>query len=155
MFLFSLFCTVIFAEEVQPVLDEELYQQLSARDGIGSCQQLQERFGDDYTQKQLQLFVEKDVKPSAVPMRAATCLLTLYPNDLSRYRSWMQEKSSYGLARLTISHFETLPDAVVSSLTTAALYGENKERLRPNLEQNPHPIVENLLKQEAKEDELP
>ena len=58
-----------------------LIRQLSARDGAPSCTVLAEQ--TENIQKELLSLISSDAKPSYVPMRAANCLLDLYPSDVA------------------------------------------------------------------------
>ena len=62
-------------------------QQLSKRDGAPNCYDLSTQ--QENLQQELKTIIQQDVKPSYVPMRAAQCLLELYPTDVETYRNWM------------------------------------------------------------------
>ena len=119
---------------------DDLYRRLSARDGVASCEQLQE--GDSGLQDGLKSLVSNDIKPSYVPIRAATCLLELYPEDLETYQAWIQKTDTLGLARLTVSRLETLPITISVSLIEAALKGDNASKLLPKLQKISKPELQ-------------
>ena len=116
----------------ETLIADDLYRELSARDGVASCEKLQESYSD--LQDGLKSLVSNDIKPSYVPIRAATCLLELYPEDLETYQAWMQKTEMLGLARLTVSRLETLPITISVSLTETALKGNNALKLLPKLQ---------------------
>lgn len=127
----------------EAVAEPSVYKELLSRDGVPSCQILKERHS--LLQEQLKTLISNDAKPSYVPMRAASCLLELYPQDLSTYLSWVEKKETLGLARLTISKLETLPVDVSIPLTEKALTGENAVVLLPKVQKIAHPDIQSLV----------
>jgi len=124
-----LFISLVTAKSMaQP----DLYRQLSVRDGSPPCRELQQQHFD--LQSKLKILVSDDVKPSSVPIRAASCLLELYPEDLETYQAWIEKKETLGLAKLTVSKFEILPVDISASLAQKALEGENASKLLPKLQ---------------------
>ena len=121
----------------------DLYLELSNRDGIYSCEKLQEAYSD--LQYQLKNLVSNEIKPSYVPIRAATCLLELYPQDLETYQDWMDKKETLGLARLTTSKLETLPITISIPLVETALKGENASKLLPRLQKIENKEVQSIV----------
>ena len=109
-----------------------LHRDLSLRDGALRCEKLQQRYPE--LQKHLQALISSDIKPSYVPIRAANCLLELYPQDLETYQVWMEKKETLGLATLTVSKLDSLPIDISIPLTHAALEGENSSKLLPKLQ---------------------
>ena len=124
-----LFISLVTAKSMaQP----DLYRQLSVRDGSPPCRELQQQHFD--LQNKLKILVSDDVKPSSVPIRAASCLLELYPQDLETYHVWMEKKETLGLAKLTVLKFDVLPVDISASLAQKALEGENASKLLPSLQ---------------------
>jgi hypothetical protein len=120
-----------------------LIQQLSARDGSPSCQVLEQKHGN--IQLELQQITFSDVSPSYVPMRAANCLLELYPSDVETYKEWMISPESKGLALLVVNKMEMLPVDVAIPLAIAGLNGAHKKGVLIRLEKVSVPQIQELL----------
>jgi len=124
----------------------ELQRQLSLRDNPPSCEILQTQHDD--LQEKLKRLVVEDVKPSYVPMRAARCLLQLFPEDLETYRVWVAKKETLGLTRLTVSQLEMMPREISVSLVEGILQGENATTVLPQLEKIDIPEIHSVLQQQ-------
>ena len=120
-----------------------LLQQLSAKDGSSSCLQLAQE--NDNIQAELQQIVIADIRPSYVPMRAAKCLLRLYPEDVNTYREWMINPEQKGLAYLVVNQMSSLPIDVSLALASQGLNGPLEEELRIRLHQVSIPEIQQLL----------
>lgn len=121
----------------------DLYRQLSVRDGAPPCKELQQMHFD--LQNKLKVLVSNEIKPSYVPVRAANCLLELYPEDLETYQGWMSKKETLGLARLTVSKLDSLPVDISVPLVQTALEGENAPKLLPKLQKVSIPEVQLIV----------
>ena len=120
-----------------------LIQQLSLRDGSPSCAKLAEE--NDGLQQDLQSLISVDIRPSYVPMRAANCLLELYPADVETYKVWMVSPENRGLAFLVINKMNTLPIDVSVPLAQAGLDGVHSKGVRLRLERVGVPEIQQLL----------
>jgi len=135
--MWLIFASIVQAEE------PTLQRQLSQRDGSPSCTVLAEQH--DNIQIKLQQLVSVDIKPSYVPMRAAGCLLELYPRDVETYREWMVAPENKGLAFLVINKMETMPVDVSVSLAQSGLEGTHAKGIRIRLESVRVAEVQQLL----------
>ena len=124
--MWFIFASIVQAEE------PTLQRQLSQRDSIPSCALLVTQH--DNLQMKLQQLVNADIKPSYVPMRAAGCLLELYPRDVDTYREWMIAPENKGLAFLVINKMEKMPVEVSVSLAQSGLEGAHAKGVRTRLE---------------------
>ena len=105
-------------------------RQLSVYDGNIVCSNLpkQER------QSTLTYIVENISLPPWAPMRAATCLAKLYPEeaqeDLVR---WVESPEMKGLAFLLTKQIKTMPDPVAQRIAVAGLNGPFSAEIRTRL----------------------
>ena len=120
-----------------------LIRQLSLRDGSPSCTKLAEEHTG--LQEELQQLISADIRPSYVPMRAANCLLELYPTDLETYKLWMISPENRGLAFLVINKMESLPLEVSVPLAQAGLEGVHSKGVRIRLEGVGVPEIQQVL----------
>ncbi|MFZ5480665.1 MAG: hypothetical protein ACOZNI_28140 [Myxococcota bacterium] len=93
------------------------YEVLRARDEPG-CAALGE-----VAREELAGLAEEDVQPPWVPVRAARCLVELYPDaeTAARVRPWMADPSRAGLALVVVGKLDLLPLAEATELARAAL----------------------------------
>lgn len=110
---------------------KELVTYLSARDSTLSCASL----SSPQLQKDLTEIVDTIERPPWVPMRAAACLIELYPEhskeDLIR---WISAPDKKGLAFLIAGRLSNIPDTTAISIAKAGLKGPHSRDIRVRLE---------------------
>lgn len=131
--------TSSFAADVQTV-----QMTLAQRDGM-SCAQL--GTADATLRDQLLSLTAPDLMPPSVPIRAAECLVELYPTDPTvhtAFTAWMSDSERAGLALLVIGRLDRLPLTTAVQLATAALQTPDttmRARFQSRLTQSPIPEV--------------
>lgn len=104
---------------------------LSARDYVG-CSALGAATDTLYTE--LVAATDPSILPGSVPVRAADCLLTLYPTRAELgavLLPWMSDPERAGLAMVVAARIDELPLELASSLATEAMkLGDEKMRGR-------------------------
>ena len=105
-------------------------RQLSVYDGHLEC----EKLPSTDRQSTLTYIVENVSRPPWAPMRAATCLAKLYPeesqDDLVR---WVANPKTKGLAFLLTKQIPNLPEPVAKKVAIAGLQGPFAEDVRTRL----------------------
>ena len=105
-------------------------RQLSVYDGTITCDKLPSQ----NRQETLTHIVDNVGLPPWAPMRAATCLTKLYPEeaqeDLIR---WVENPQTKGLAFLLTKQIQTLPTPVAKRVASAGLKGPFAEEFRSRL----------------------
>lgn len=146
MVLWSVQNAAIASEgDIDNEIDALLWKNLAGKHAV-PCVDLKELSLQSDLQSSLQKMVSADVKPASVPIRAATCLLELYPENMELYSEWVSSKQFYGLARLTIGHLSHFAEAEQVLLVKHALEGENALQLRRSIEKLNIPHVQEQLR---------
>jgi hypothetical protein len=120
-----------------------VFKQLANRDGPPDCSSLAVQTAD--IKAQLSELIEADAKPSYVPMRAANCLLELYPSDVETYVKWMSKPEYRGLAFLVIGKIDSLPIDVGVTLARAGLEAVHSEEIATRLQKVEVPEIQQVL----------
>ena len=95
-----------YPEEVQKILPS-----LTSRHSI-PCQELSKTSFDSFY-----FIVENIQTPPWAAMRAAQCMLEIYPAEGTEiYKKWMNEPDTLGLAILIVNQIEQLPNDVLNTL---------------------------------------
>jgi hypothetical protein len=107
-----------------------LYRALSVRHLEQTCADLAKLSATPT--EDLVWLAENAEQPSWVAIRAAECVLELYPEPASpSIRAWMQSPDHLGLALVTVPHLDALPVAVAQPILEAGLAGPLAEKVRP------------------------
>ena len=141
MLLFFLSCAEVPQKEL--VHDSQvILKTLSSRDSKINCEDLPKT----NLQKELTTIVNSTVRPPWTPMKAASCLMELYPvkaeNDLLL---WTTDPSKKGLAFLIAGQMKSLPDKQALKIAKAGLQGPHKNDFRIRLEKLNDPRLVSLL----------
>lgn len=127
-------------------LDENIQKtirQLSVYDGDIVCESLPEKD----RQSTLTYIVENVSRPPWAPMRAATCLAKVYPEEAQEELvRWVGNSKTKGLALLITKQIHTLPTAVAQRVASAGLKGPFAEELRVRLIKQNDERLRELLK---------
>ncbi len=121
---------------------------LSARDPVG-CAQLGN--ADAALRDQLVPLTDPNLMPPWLPMRAAECLIELYPHDpvtTTLAAGWLTDPGTLGLALTVARKIDTFAaaDAVKLAGSVMALpEGADKERLRARFAQSASPDVQAVV----------
>jgi hypothetical protein len=76
---------------------------------------------------------EADVSPPWAPIRAASCLVTLFPDEetAARVRPWMADPARAGLALVVVGELDVMPTSAAAELARAALASpDERQRAR-------------------------
>ena len=122
----------------------QLIRQLSHRDGSEPCQKLVT--GDDRFRADLLMIVEHVEQPAWVGMRAASCIIELYPSkSVDVLEKWMTSENTMGLAYLLSTKIETLPEVVALRIGKAGVNGPHAQGVIKRIEANDGPIGNQVL----------
>ncbi len=111
---------------------EPLLRLLSVRDQGPPCSTLIEF--SDQLQTDLMRIVQDSPKPPWAPMRAANCLIELYPlESKAEFVRWMQSEDTMGLALLLSNQMSILPAELAPDLVSVGLNGPHNKKVRPRI----------------------
>lgn len=131
-------------ESAYDVEQVRLIRQLSHRDGSGPCLDL--TTGEERFQNDLHLIVEKVKQPAWVGMRAASCIIELYPSEsVDVLEKWMISENTMGLAYLLSTKIEILPEAVALKIGKAGINGPHAEGVIMRITADGGPNAEQVL----------
>jgi len=121
-----------------------LYKVLSGRHQEQSCTHIVELSPTPTTD--LVWLAENAEQPAWVAIRAAECVLELYPEPAAPHITrWMQSDDTLGLALLTVSRLDGLPTAQARPFLEAGLAGPHADRVRPRAEKLEQPELRALV----------
>ena len=123
---------------------EGMYRALSIRDPAPACADivaLSTSPVDD-----LEVLVNEATQPPWVGMRAAGCLLDLYPEQSQPLmQAWVVDPDKKGLAILVTKKLDTLPLPVATEVVTTALAGPMADSLAPRIAKVEVPELRSLV----------
>lgn len=127
-----------------PASPANLGQALAARDGVG-CAGL--GVADSALRDGLIAHTDPTLMPPWVPVRAAGCLIELFPADpvtLSTVTPWMTDPGAAGLALVVAQQIDRFPAADAAKLAVAAMSapeGAARDRVQRRLQKSTLPEV--------------
>lgn len=146
-----LFSFLFSARADTPIFDDRqlaLVRQMSHRDGAPPCSDLPNSEGLLHTD--LLLIVKEVTQPPWVGMRAAGCVIELFPQESqTTFESWMRSEQTMGLAYLLTAKISTLPESVALDIGRIGLAGPHAEGVKSRLQSQNGPIIEQLLQLES------
>jgi hypothetical protein len=122
---------------------KSLIRQLSMRDGSPSCESLSK--GNDEFQRDLKIIVEHVTHPPWAGMRAASCVIELYPEQsLNTFEEWMTQENTMGLAYLLSSKLSEMPESIAIPVAEAGLSGPHSKGVLERIRLNQSPEIKAL-----------
>ena len=125
-----------------------LYDALKVRDAAPPCESLtgmSENVASD-----LVWLVDNAAQPPWVGIRAATCVLTHHLEaQAAAIDAWVVDPDKKGLALLTLSSLDDVPETAAVRFATLALEGPFADAARARLVDSAHPSVANMVKPSA------
>lgn len=124
--------TTVTAERPPPDLAalQGLARRLSIKDPAPDCAELAEGMSAD-PEASFHYVVNTVQTPPWAPMRAAGCILELYPeSSKDAIVGWVRTKETEGLGRLVLSKLATLPEPVAVGVVKAGLGSDLAEETR-------------------------
>ena len=111
-------------------IEATIREQLSHRESQISCADLK----GEHLHKALIAIVESDDQPPWLPMRAAQCLIELYPKEAeTSLISWMHDSKKKGLAFMIAGQCHKLPPKTQKKVIEAGLSGPFASDVRNRL----------------------
>ena len=102
-----------------PAFPNAVYDQLKLRDGV-ECAALGPATSE--LKGALVALTDPDLMPASVPIRAAGCLVSLFPADAeveATVIAWMTDPERQGLALVALSRSDVLPEAAAARIVAA------------------------------------
>lgn len=122
---------------------KSLIRQFSMRDGSPSCEILAE--GNDEFQGELNFIIEHVSHPPWAGMRAASCVIELYPEQsLNTFEAWMTQENTMGLAYLLSSKLSEMPQMIAIPVAEAGLSGPHSKGVLERIRLNDSPEIKSL-----------
>ena len=112
----------------------DLVKVLSGRHDTLTCNQLQDRIPN--LQTQLENIVDEVKRPPWAAMKAAQCIIELYPSSSEHsFKKWMLSPNTRGLAILLSNRINSLPPKVSPKIVDWGHTGPHAEVVVPRINQ--------------------